>query len=281
MNQLELRNEEIQQFELLKQSAKNIANNCSDLSVTDPTSLAVSTQALSRLGDFIRNIEKLRKEIKEPYLKACQQIDSLAKELSAPLLNVLDIKKAAILKYNELKEVEAKKEQDRIQSIKTDIHKYLSDTVTFADLCLSEIDLKKVYEKYVINFPGEERWFEFTSESEQMKGYLIDYIKQRKIQILHPKEADETINDIINETISEQMEGFASEEIKNTEFLTTSNIKDKMMFELVDVSQLRHEWISVNEKAVKEFIKNPPLPIDDGAIIYGIRFYIEKQLKIK
>lgn len=281
MQELQLRNEEVARFEALKKQSQQIAENCSQLTVTDDTSLAVATQNLSKLKEFIRNLEKLRKETKEPYLKAGQQIDALAKNLSNPLEAALKSGETNILAYNKIKEEEARKEQQRIQSIKNDISNYQSQAIAKINACEDEAELNLVYENVVKNFPDATLWQEFNLEAQEMRLLLRNYCSQKKIQLTAPKEADETVAEVIQETITAQLEVFGAEEIKEAEFTTTSNIKDKWVFELVDASELRTEWRALNEKAVKEFLKTPPLPLEDGAIICGVRFYIEKQLKIR
>lgn len=281
MQELQLRNEEVAQFEALKKQSQQIAENCSQLTVTDDTSLAVATQNLSKLKEFIRNLERLRKETKEPYLKAGQQIDALAKNLSTPLENVLKSGEINVLAYNKIEEEKAKKAQQRIQSIKNEIQNYSKRAIFEIDNCKTEGGLEHIYNQFVKIFPGDEVWFEFIEEAQQMRITLRDYCSQKKIQLTVPKEADETVQEVIQETISAQLEAFGAEEIKEAEFTTTSNIKEKWVFEMVDASELRTEWRSLNEKAVKEFLKNPPLPLEDGAIICGVKFSIEKQLKIR
>jgi hypothetical protein len=281
MQELQLRNEEVAQFEALKKQSQQIAENCSQLNVTDSTSLAVATQNLSKLKEFIRNLEKLRKETKEPYLKAGQQIDALAKNLSNPLEAVLKSGENNILAYNKAEEEKARKEQKRIQDIKSDINDYSKKAIYAIDLADSEEMLNRVYNKFVKEFPGEERWFEFMEEATQMRIALRDYVKQKHIQLTTPKEADETVQEVIQETITSQLEVFGAEEIKEAEFTTTSNIKEKWVFELSDAAALPIGWRSLNEKAVKEWLKNPDIELTDGLILGGVKFTIEKQLKIR
>lgn len=281
MTEIQLRNDEVAQFEALKKQSQQIAGNCSQLTVTDSTSLAVATQNLSKAKTFIREIEKLRKETKDPYLKAGQQIDALAKSMSSPIEQALAKGEKAILEFNRIEEEKAKKEQQRIQNIKNDILAYSYEAQKEFDLTSNEQELDKAYEYYVKNFPGEERWFEFNDEAQNMRVMLRDACKQKHIQLTTPKEADETVQEVIKETITAQLEAFGAEEIKEAEFTTTSNIKDKWVFELVDVTQLPPIWSSLNERAVKEWLKNPDVELTDGLIIGGVKFSIEKQLKIR
>jgi len=281
MQELQLRNEEVAQFEALKKQSQQITQNCSQLTVTDSTSLAVATQNLSKAKEFIRNVEKLRKEAKDPYLKAGQQIDALAKNMSSPVETVVKLGEKAILDFNRIEEEKAKKEQQRILNIKADMHEYSLTTRMNVDECTIVESLDIAYDYWIKNFPGEERWFEFMDEANQMRIALQDYIKQKHIQLTAPKEADETIQEVIQETITAQLEVFGAEEIKEAEFATTSNIKDKWVFELVDFMKLPVDWIALNEKAVKDFIKQSPEKLKDGLILGGVKFSIEKQLKIR
>lgn len=281
MQEIELRNEEVAQFEALKKQSQQIAENCSQLTVTDDTSLAVATQNLSKLKEFIRNLEKLRKETKEPYLKAGQQIDALAKNLSNPLEASLKSGEKAILDFNRIKEGEAKKEQQRIQVIKDNVVSWQRRAIIQINNAETTNELDTAYGYWVKDFPGEEVWFEFMEEATQMRVMLRDYVKQKHIHLTTPKEADETVQEVIQETITAQLEVFGAEEIKASEFTTTSNIKDKWVFELVEVTQLPPMWIALNEKNVKEWLKNPDAELTDGLILGGVKFSIEKQLKIR
>jgi len=216
MQELQLRNEEVAQFEALKKQSQQITQNCSQLTVTDSTSLAVATQNLSKAKEFIRNVEKLRKEAKDPYLKAGQQIDALAKNMSSPVETVVKLGEKAILDFNRIEEEKAKKEQQRILNIKADMHEYSLTTRMNVDECTIVESLDIAYDYWIKNFPGEERWFEFMDEANQMRIALQDYIKQKHIQLTAPKEADETIQEVIQETITAQLEVFGAEEIKDT-----------------------------------------------------------------
>lgn len=109
--ELQLRSEEILQFEALKKQSQTIAENCSKLTVTDATSLAIATQNLSKAKESIRNIEKIRKATKDPYLKAGQQLDALARNLSSPIEDALKAGEKAILEYNKIEEQKARQEQ--------------------------------------------------------------------------------------------------------------------------------------------------------------------------
>lgn len=281
MQELQLRNEEVAQFEALKKQSQQIAENCSQLTIADDTSLAVATQNLSKAKEFIRNIEKLRKEIKEPYLKAGQQIDALAKNMSSPIELALAKGEKAILEFNRIEEEKARKEQDRINSIKGSLYSYQKNTTHFIDNCRDEKSLDECYNNLIKNFPGEEQWFEFNEEAQKMRVLLRDACKQKHILLTTPKEADETVQEVIQETITAQLEVFGAEEIKEAEFTTTSNIKDKWVFELVSMIDVPLAWRALDEKRVKEWLKNPDVELTDGLILGGVKFTIEKQLKIR
>jgi len=281
MQELQLRNDEVAQFEALKKQSQQIAENCSQLTVTDSTSLAVATQNLSKAKEFIRNVEKLRKEAKDPYLKAGQQIDVLAKNLSNPVEGVIKSGEKAILDFNRIEEEKAKEEQRRIANIKYSMSEYSKTAMFHIDQCLQIEHLDEIYGTYIKNWPNYPEWQEFNEEATKMRIALRDYVKQKHILLTTPKEADETVQEVIQETITAQLEVFGAEEIKASEFTTTSNIKDKWVFELVSMVDVPLVWRALDEKRVKEWLKNPDVELTDGLILGGVKFTIEKQLKIR
>ncbi len=281
MQELQLRNEEVAQFEALKKQSQQLTENCSQLTVTDDTSLAVATQNLSKAKEFVRNIEKLRKATKDPYFQAGKKIDILADNLSSPIESAIKSGEINILAYNKTKEEEAKREQQRIQEIRNALVEWNREAIKEINSCETEQELDTKYVIWVKQFPGEGNWFEFNEEAQKVRIMLRDACKQKLIEITTPKEADETIQEVIQGTITAQLEVFGAEEIKEAKFATTSNIKEKWVFELVNMIDVPLPWRALDEKRVKEWLKSPDVELTDGLIFGGVKFTIEKQLKIR
>lgn len=279
----EILQKEIAQFEALKKASQEIANKCNLLTITDTVTLSIATQNLSMAKNQIDAIEKLRKEAKEPYFQKGKQIDKLASELSGPIEQALMAGKVKIKAFNDAEEAKAIKEQNRIKAIKIAIQDYSSSFIEKINKCTTEAALLEMNSQYIKKFPGEETWFEFMDEAQEMRKSLHDYVKARKIQILTPKESDdETVEEIKNQII-EKMEAVGVQEIANASYSTTTSFRGTWKAELIDINAVPKDWLIVDDKKVKEYLKQQKDAgqLKDGDLKNGFRFYIDKSVSIR
>ncbi len=278
--ELTLSNTEIQSFDALKKETATIAEACNKLAVTDDISLAVATQNLSKANQYIKDIEKIRKELKAPYFDAGKKIDALADALSSPLEKTLNDGKAKILAYNKAKEVVALAEQQRIIKIKNLIKDYYIDAIEAMNKCKIDTELIVEHNKYIKNFPADPFWSEFSGEAATMRTQLLDYAKARRIEISAPKEADETVTETIIEQIQQTVIQ-VSQHVEDAKFTTTTSFRGTWKEEIVDITKLPLEWLMPDEKKIKAYAKENREKITDGEIINGVRFFVDKSVQIR
>jgi len=277
--ELQLKNNSQAFLELQKQS-KEIAEQCNKIIITDDDSLQLATRQYSLLKEKINQIELIRKMEKQPYIDEGKQIDLLAKTLSEPLEKSLDEGKKKIIIYNKIKEEAILKEKQRINAIKSDISQYASLVVIQIKACTTDEELLFIHNEYIKRFPGEERWFEFMDEANQMKTTLNDLINNRSIEINNPLESDETVSETIQEVLFDQVTQIASDKVQD--FETTTKFRGTWKHKVVDEKQLPREWLMPDDKTIKEWIKNAkPQGLNDGDIINGVKFFIEKTVQIR
>lgn len=276
MNELSLKNEEAQ-FRALQKQSIDLAEQCNKIVVNDPTTLSIATQNLSMVNDMINRLEKIRKDLKQPYWDAGVAVDNLAKPLKKPLEEALANGKAKILAYEREQRLKAEAEEKRISFIKNQISEW--STCAMRELnsatTLEELDL--YYVTWVKNFPGKEMWFEFNDDAQATRANLRLYASQRKIQITNPDQSDDDTGELIKEAIAEEIA--VIDTTVNHESI--KGIRETWKFELVDKSSVPFEWLMIDEKAVKEWIKENKDQLKDGHTIGGVRFFIEQSLTIR
>ena len=268
-------------FLALQKSSQELAERCDHLTIVDDISLQIATQNYSMLKDSIKQIEEIRVKEKAPYLDAGKQIDALAKKLSSPLDQSLESGRAKVMAYNKIKREEAEKIQRRINMIKEAIQKYSSDAIKSFNSATTIEDLTEARSEWVLNFPGEEVWFEFMADAELMKSNLNDYCKARRIEIVSPAQADQYLSDSINEVIEENVAEVGVVEIAQAQFQTTTKFRGTPKFRIVDESAIPREFMVVDESKIRAYQKEYKDILSDGEIRFGIEFYIEQTVIIK
>lgn len=271
-------------FLALQQSSKELAERCSKLTITDDISLQLVTQQYSLLKATIKQIEDIRVKEKAPYLDAGKQIDALAKKLSEPLSTELSSGEKKILAYNRLKAEIAQKEQNRINAIKSAISKYSADAIAEINKCTTIEQLTETRQGWVVNWiPSMETFGEFVENAKEVKIVLNDLCKAKRIELQTPAQADETISETITEAIVEQVAEVGSQEIAQAEFTTTSRLKGTWRFEVVDLSLVPRDLLMIDEKKVKELLKQrkEANSLSDGLVSDGIKFFLEESVTIR
>lgn len=256
-----------------------LIKKCDALVIRDDTSLSIATQAFTELKEEKSAVEKDRKALKAPFLAAGDAVDDLARPFSVAMDASLERGRAKGLAYNQKKRADAEKEEARIKAVKDKIISYAKIAVELFDKCTSEQELKRVRQDLVINFPGEEEWFEFNDDAIAMKITLNDYCILRRVVINTPAESDEVTVEEVKEAIVVQAETVAVDTLKAAAFTTTSKLKDKWKFEVIDKMQLPADFLSVNEVKINAFIRDNKGSLVDGETKFGVKFFTEETFK--
>ena len=311
-------------FRKVKETTDNQAKLCNAIVVSDDQTLTKATQVLSVAQKTLKSVEDQRKAMKAPYLKAGNDIDAAAKELTEPLSKAIADGKQKVLEYNQkvqagqaekiaALEAEKEKQAEQLQAgsdkreeqyrLFEGILKQISDK---SQLCRTEDNCAKLINSINTKFPSVEQYGEFASEALEVKEYSL-YILNEKAKLFKDRP----------ETLTEEQVA-AEKELRNNEATGWRNITDKatrrfkeeatedqaqsdekhaeiaqkvvevaaaaptgmrktMQFEIAaNFSDIPDGFKMLNEKAVREWMKENKAAIKDGDVHHGIRFF-EKQ----
>lgn len=263
-------------FLALQQSSTELAERCSKLTITDDTTEKIAIQNYSMLKDIIGQIEDVRKREKAPYFEAGKQIDALAKKLSDPLTSVLEQGRGKVAVYNTYKR---EAERKRVNKIKEFMDTYSKGAIHAISECTTMEELSDCRESWVVSFPGEEIWCEFTPEAEQMKLTLNDYCKNKRIALQTPEQVDEVIEEVIKESIVEQVAEVSNREVAPLK--TATKFRGTWKYEVIVIDQVPRQLMMVDDKKVKEFMKENKDSLVDGITLNGIKFFVDENVIIK
>lgn len=281
MTEITLKNE-LASFDAMKAQAQALADLCNQITITDEVTLGIAKQNLSKANDKVKQIEAIRITAKAPYLAAGKEIDSMAKALSSPIEDAVNAGKKKILAYEAIKEQERQKEIARINNIKSSIQRYADDAIMHMSAAKTEAELIEVHFKWIKQFPGQERWFEFMEDAAQMRQTLLDFAKARKIEINTPDQADAATTEIIEQYVKDTIESVGSNKIAEIEDVApTKGIRTNWTFEVIDISQVPLKYLMVDEKKIKEYIKENKDKLTDGLVVKGIKFLTEKTVTLR
>lgn len=274
MTQITLKDQEAT-FLALKSNAEDVAAKCNKIQVTDDISLGIAMQQLGAAKTLIKQIDDIRKREKEPYFNAGKQIDALAKTLSTPIETALSAGEEKIKAYNRLLREKAEKEAQRVQAIKNEMQIYCKQAMKAMDESKTVDDLRAVREKWIVNAPTE-TYKEFEAEFYAIRQTLNDYAKSRKTAIEAPKEADPEEKVVIQEAVIEKIEAVPQVQ----EHVDVKGIKVDWDYEVVDLTKVPHALLMINDKAVKQFIKENKENMTEGEV-KGLRFFPVDKIRIR
>ena len=210
---------------------------------------------------------------KAPYLDAGKQIDALAKALKDPMDVVLQEGRNKIKEYDTFQAQIAKIEADRLQVIKDAIAMYSKEAIIDFDGCTTVEQLGELRNIYIVNFIPPIAWQEVDELYQLTKISLNDYCKQRRIEIMSPKQADESVTQMIKEEIAETIE-----HVTPVAYQSTTKMRGTPKFNVLDLGAVPREWLMVDEAKVKEYQKaNKGIT----GIVNGIEFFIDYSVTIK
>lgn len=278
MSEITLKKEEAH-FLALQSQALSIAEACNKLQVTDETTLAIATQNLSKAQSVTKQIEAIRTDLKAPYLQAGKQIDALAKKLAEPIEDAVNAGKKKILAYNA--EVQRKKQEEanRIQKIRNAISEYSDNAMIEMYRCATLDELREVRDRLVVNAP-QDKWGEFLNEFLVVRNNLNEYAKSRKIAITQPEQSDEKEAEAIAEVIQETSSAIGAEALSETAPTKLAGARYTWAFEVENIANVPMEWLTVDEAAVKEYMKLHKDNLKEG-VYQGIRFFQRESLTIR
>lgn len=183
--------------------------NIANIEIKNEETLLAAQTKLSQGKTIVDNIDKVRKVIKEPYLKAGKEIDAYSKLLSEPLIKDLDLLKLKTKTYIEVQAAQARAEAAKVQAeidskrIKTEeelsllerITKqlqarlfggtYTTNSGTFNSAgCKSIKDCDELHEYIINNFPNPKSYSYIEDALEALKlKCLVDIAKIKNAMV--------------------------------------------------------------------------------------------------
>ena len=264
-NELYLKQSEAD-FNALRKASEEVAEQVNLITVTDPHTLSIAHQQLSLLKAKISAVEELRVKLKQPSLEEGRAIDTLAKRLSAPMTEAFEAGKKKILAYEN-------SEKERVEALKQKISQYANKACDEMSQCLTVEALEIKYARYVKTFPADSEWQDLLPEAKEMRLLLRNFASQKKIALLNPEQADETVEEEIEKAIDINVSSVEIEKPKGLRRTRKAEVKN--------IREVPVEWVTFDEAKAKEWRKNNPGLVKDGDVIMGVRFYIEESLTIR
>lgn len=114
-------------FSEFAQNLKEVTKLCSDVQVTTDESCEIASSHLSRATSLETDLEKLRKQLKEPYHKTGVAIDEYVKTIVTPLSVAKKLASDKVTKWKQLKQAQLKAaeetrlaeiEKERVENVK-------------------------------------------------------------------------------------------------------------------------------------------------------------------
>jgi len=276
-----IKNESVQKFELLKNAANELSQQCISITVTDEVTERLAIQIISKANSFEKQVETKRKELKDPYFQMGKAIDAAAASVIDVLTESIKTGKAAILKY---KQEEQRKQQlaaHKIESLRQKLFVQKELIIQHIDKAIDMESLKNVYNSYIPIFGDVEIWGEINTEAQAVLAQIKLYGSAKKQALLNPAKIE--VVEQIQETAKEEMK--AAVEVIHIEDvpLKQQGIKTIWKFEIMDMTKVPAKFLMVDESKVKEWMKQAREAgsLETEATHFGIRFYPEQSLVIR
>ncbi len=306
---------EVTSFENTKALFVELADQASQIKVTDVTSLAIANQKMSHVNNHLKEIEAKRVEQKAPFLEGAKKVDDVAKQLKSllePALKHLKNEVAVwemerIRKENELKqkalEAARKAEEeaaaiandkrivDYISQVKDWLEKGLTNcnTIEHGQQMLSSMNGLQpavLMGKYSEEYSALIEMYKvlFSTKVGELSGNIAEGTTERNIDLLGGQ-LNNHIESIKNEVESKQLEVTKTEveiqqEMNALQEDKVSNVRYNWRFELLNINDVPAEWLTIDEAKVKEWIKNNKEDLKEG-YFKGINFFKEMTVVTK
>lgn len=300
---------EVTSFENTKQLFIELADQVTQIKVTDTTSLAIANQKMSNVNNHLKEIEAKRVEQKAPFLEGAKKVDEVAKELKSllePALKHLKTEVAnweteRIRKENELKqkalEVARKAEEeaaaiandkrivDYIAQVKDWLEKGLAacNTAEHGNQMLSSmqgLQPAALMGKYSQEYSALIEMYKtlFSTKVGELTGSIAPGTTEKHIDIIG-NQLSNHIESIKQEVESKQVEVAQVEtqiqqEMNSLQEDKVNNVRYNWKFEVLNINEIPLEWLTVDEAKVKEWIKANKETLKEG-YFNGINFFKE------
>lgn len=297
-------------FNKMKLQIDNQVDTLKKIKVTDSTSLAVANQQLSAGKKLLKGVDTAHAAVKEEALRFCQAADKAKKSMRTPLEEAMGLTEKEVLAYNTkvekenaaaLFELNKKQQEETATSEKEaaalviEMKEFEKRAFNLINLATATSQLADVYENYITKFPAKydkvimERVKALGTAKFNVIKSMDTTLKLSAEDVGRTLEAYETLYNTVTNTVPEvkavatstlSFDAIEKEKVVLQSNVPT-NIKKDWVHELVDLSAVPLEWLMLNEKAVKEYIKANSDKFTEDQIITGVKFKTEASVKVK
>lgn len=254
-----------------------------------------------------KQIDKMKKEIPDILSKGIDHIKLQVKSWEMARLEEARLKQEEINRQLAEESAKIQAENKRKQDIKDYISNHAIPVLKkMYDGCVSIEKCDNALSNIETKFKPREYFEEFADEAYEIRDNYIELIKSKKDQLLKSNDLSDTERELFKQReelalqkakLAEREAEVKAQEEKNrleleererldaaqeesdklaNELLLskTKNIRFTWKFELVDKSKLTQEWITLDESAVRAFMKEKKDSLQEGEC-NGVRFYKE------
>lgn len=303
-------------FEYTKEMLSELVEQVSVIQIVDSTSLGIANQKLSLIGNYRKEIESKRKELKQPFLDGGKKVDDAAKELDAILSKGNDDlkskigawEKARLEKERELQQKaleEARKKEAEANGIaeKARIVNYMAQVKDWLEKGLAGCTTIEHGNQMLESMKGLQPFAVMGDYQQEYKALIEMYEKlfRTKVGELEGKIAKGTTENHINvlggqlndhiESLKVQVaekqqeltkvETEIVQEMNNLQEEKASNVAFLWKFDVVSPENVPSMFMSIDEKKIREWMNNNKENLKDGETIYGVKFYKEVSVRTK
>lgn len=259
----------LKQFEGLKQQLDESANQCLKIKVTDPSSLKVCENSLSKFNDIVKAVEDKHKELKKPHWDNCTAIDGAKNYVLNFEVDPITYLKEQKLEY--IRAVEA--ENQRKKQLETNFIFIKSKLDEDLAKC-SNIETCDKYLGILKNPVNKEKWQELTNQVESLYQSYVTLFELKKnglenMGVATPDEL-EAIQQVAEEAKA-KIEVAAV--VAPIQTVSIGKTRKTWKFEVANINDVPKQWLCVDEEKVKEYMAIQKDVLVDGQVIKGIKFY--------
>jgi len=245
-------------FENVKLQLDKAAETCLQIKVTDDASLSICENQLGKINELVKAVENVRVSEKAPHFEKCKAIDAAAayvSELPESALKHLKDQKIAWIKLND--------DYTKFQNWIKECYETL-ESVDGCDLFLTKLNKPLT----------DNKWLSLESKvlAEIDKYKKLTELKKEELIALENATPDEAEAIIQN---SEEAKAEIESAVEEAPIETISKVRRRWKFELVDVTKVPIEFLTIDEDKVEEWKKKNSDTLKDGQVVNGIRFYLE------
>lgn len=281
MNELEkIKSLAEQKFIAITQEAKELANRCKSIVITDKITLSQANMVASEANKLIKTADNKRLEINKPAQDSIKVVNALVGEnITDPLEEGVKVYKERVKEWNAkeaIREANEKAHNEKRYKYLKEIEANLQDNLNKCDTTDKCI---KLIENINKQFPSAEVFIPYAKEALNVKATFIKVITEKKW-------AFENNTTISEETIAKVMELTESIDIKNdmiesSTIAVKSSTRKQWKWEIIERTHVPYDFYIIDEVKVRKYISEHKK--SDGSIVplQGFRFFQEDIIVIK